>query len=92
MTKEQTTKWLVGLFLAGAALWGLYNGLAERKKPGYITQPIEMSGPCPPTVPSEDGELYLDHCFLHKSLHRNVCEYRRTVGRDTRYLYVACGQ
>ena len=92
-TKLNPLQWLIILVALVAVAWGLYNGLMERRKPGYITQPIEWSGPCPATITDKDGlPLHLDHCFLHKTLQRQVCEYRRTTGSKTFYLYVACGQ
>lgn len=81
---------IISVMLLAATL-GLRKGLKERKKPGYITHPILLSGPCPLSIRCpEDGQtMKLDQCFQHKELHRQVCKFEHE-GYKHHYLYVAC--
>lgn len=82
--------WLVAAILG--IIWGIHNYLTEREKIGYITQPLVWSGSCPASITcGKDGKpMKLEHCFQHKGLHRQVCRFEHTAGRETHYLYVAC--
>ena len=75
-----------------AANSGIRKYLNERQKPGYITHPIILSGPCPSSIRcTEDGQnMRLVDCFQHKHLHRQACRFEHE-GYKKHYLYVVCG-
>jgi hypothetical protein len=79
-----------------AAIIGFRAGIKENQKPGSVSDPIILSGPCPATIicPEDGRTMKLDHCFQHTHLQRQVCEFQHegpyTFTSSGHYLYVAC--